>query len=406
MLYAHHLAEDGGDGIAGLAVPGLTHGDPDRLGAARVGHHADRHRLPYGLAEKAQDLGFGAQCVHVVGIAALQNSPGTVEQGLVQGIPAHGDGGAGENGILVHGSVISHVLPIGPFGLDIAALVQKALEHHFGVGRNLDVVGHALDQRHRLAAERADLLDLVARPPHARAHLVQRVGADGERDGQLFAACNHFFVDALEVRRRGDVGARLELVAKTQPPGTHIRVARVRVDGVIDAAGQIHAAVELVLGMKRQLREVHVVAGDNHFMDRRFVRRHLDNRLLVGDPAEKLVGHRVRCRIERRGETPASAANRGGDLEMLRSRILEQDTLVGRLDYGTHVRQRHRFVMHIDLAHVDQSLDEPAQAELVKIHFGTDGCVGHRVFLPYAGFRTGRLSDTMNPTCLPVKRPA
>ncbi len=77
-------------------------------------------------------------------------------QRVVEDIAAHGDGGAMKHRIHVDRSVVAHVFAERSFRLDVAALVEIALERHLCVGRHQYVVGEAFDDRRRLAAERGD----------------------------------------------------------------------------------------------------------------------------------------------------------------------------------------------------------------------------------------------------------
>ena len=67
-----------------------------------------------------------------------------------------------EHRVHVDRAVIAHIFAERPFRLDIAALVEIALERHLGVGRNQDIVGQAFHHRRRLGAEAGDQRQLVA----------------------------------------------------------------------------------------------------------------------------------------------------------------------------------------------------------------------------------------------------
>ena len=84
-------------------------------------------------------------------------------------------------------AVITHVFAVRAFRLDVAALVEIALERHLGVGRHENVVGEALDHRRRLAAEACHQLQLVAGLPRGRCKEVERMDADRERNRQFLA---------------------------------------------------------------------------------------------------------------------------------------------------------------------------------------------------------------------------
>ena len=107
---------------------------------------------------------------------------------VMQHVAPHGDGGAMKHRVHVDRAVIAHVFAERPFRLDIAALVEIALERHLGVGRHQDIVGEAFDHRRRLAAEGGDQRQLVAGLAHRRGEEIERMGADREGDRQLLAA--------------------------------------------------------------------------------------------------------------------------------------------------------------------------------------------------------------------------
>ena len=106
----------------------------------------------------------------------------------MQHVAAHGDGGAVEHRVHVDGAVIAHVFAERPFRLDIAALVEIALERHLGVGRHQDVVGQAFHHRRRLAAEAGDQRQFIARQPRGRGEEIERMRADREGHRQFLAA--------------------------------------------------------------------------------------------------------------------------------------------------------------------------------------------------------------------------
>ena len=60
-----------------------------------------------------------------------------------------------EHRIALDRAVVAEELAIRPFRLDMAALVEIALQHPFGVGRHADVVGDAFDHRQRRVAQLA-----------------------------------------------------------------------------------------------------------------------------------------------------------------------------------------------------------------------------------------------------------
>ena len=133
-------------------------------------------------------LGFGADRADVLAVGLVEHERGAVLQRVVQHVAPHGDRGAVKHRVHVDRAVVAHVFAERPFRLDVAALVEIALERHLGVGRHQDVVGEAFDHRRRLAAQRRDQRQLVAGMAHGRGDEIERMRADGERDRQLFAA--------------------------------------------------------------------------------------------------------------------------------------------------------------------------------------------------------------------------
>ena len=90
-------------------------------------------------------------------------------------------------GLRLDAAVVAEELAVGPFRLDVAALVEIAFEHPFGVGRHAHVVGHAFDDRQRRGAQRGDQPELVDRQAHRRGEIVDRMRADHEADRQRLA---------------------------------------------------------------------------------------------------------------------------------------------------------------------------------------------------------------------------
>ena len=233
-----------------------------RVRAARCVPRIDRDRIaPRGLQDSHR-LGLGADRADVLAVGLVEHERGAVLQRVVQHVAPHGDRGAMKHRVHVDRAVVAHVFAERPFRLDIAALVEIALERHLGVGRHQDVVGEAFDDRRRLAAERRDQRQLVAGMAHGRGDEIERMRADGERDRQLFAARHAGRVDALEIGRRRDVGAGLVAVAQAEAAAADIPSSGRRIDRVVGGRAQIATAVVGVVRIERQLGEIDVLAGD------------------------------------------------------------------------------------------------------------------------------------------------
>ena len=236
-------------------------------------------------------------------VGLVEHEGRAVQQRVVQHVAPHGDGGAVEHRVHVDGAVIAHVLAIGPFRLDIAALVEIALERHLGVGRHQDVVGEAFDDG---AGSPRKVATSDSSSPGWR--IVAATKSSGcaptvKVIGQLLAARDAGGVDALQIGRRGDVGAGLVAVAQAEAAAADIASPGRGIDHVVDGRAHIAAAVIGVLRMEGQLGEIDVLAGDLDLVHRRVVRGHLDQRLRIGEPLEIFVVELVLgwSRTRRRG---------------------------------------------------------------------------------------------------------
>ena len=214
---------------------------------------------------------------------------------------------------------------------------------------------------------------------HGRGDEVERMGADGERDRQLFAARDAGRVDALEIGRRGDVGAGLVAVAEAQPAAADIPPAGRRIDHIVGRRAQVATAVVGVVRIERQLGEIDVLAGDLHGVDRSVAGRDLHHRLRIGQALEILVVDFFFGGFERGDQAFAAGRGLGDHLGLFRAGALEQHRLLGALDDRAEAGQRHRFVVDFDLAHVDEPVHECAQPEFFQVDIGGDGVRrGHR----------------------------
>src|SRR5258708_13741085 len=95
---------------------------------------------------------------------------------------------------------------------------------------------------------------------HRRSKEIERMGADGESDWQLFAARNAGRVDALEIGRGRDVGPGFVPVAQAQAAASDVPPSVCGIDGVVGGGAQIAAAVIGVVRVERQLGEIDVLA--------------------------------------------------------------------------------------------------------------------------------------------------
>ena len=250
--------------IASRASPkaALPDRDAQRVRAARGVPHIDRDRIaPEFFRMRIASASTRIALMFWLSVWSSMERRAVLQR-VMQHVAAHGDGGAVKHRVHVDRAVVAHVFAERAFRLDIAALVEIALERHLGVGRHQDVVGQALDDRRGLAAHGRDQRQLVAGMAHGRGDEVERMGADGEGDRQLLAARDDGRVDALEIGRRGDVGAGLGAVAQAQPAAADVAPPGRRIDHVVGGRAEIATAVVGVVRVERQLGQIDVLAGD------------------------------------------------------------------------------------------------------------------------------------------------
>ena len=115
--------------------------------------------------------------------------------------------------------------------------------------------------------------------------------------------------------------------------------------------------------IERQLGEIDVLACDLHGMNRSVAGRDLHHRLRIGQALEILVVDFFFGGFERRDQAFAAGRGLGHHLGLFRAGAFEQHRLVGAFDDGAEAGQWHRFVVDLDLAHVDEPVHEGAQPE-------------------------------------------
>ena len=126
----------------------------------------------------------------------------------------------------------------------MAAGVDMAFEHPFGVGRHAHVVGDAFDHRQRRLAQQRNEPKVVHRQPHHRRQMVDRMRADHEADRHRLAGGCARFVDRAQVARRVEVDAGFLAPAQHQPADADIGPAGLRVDDEIGRGRDIGRAVD------------------------------------------------------------------------------------------------------------------------------------------------------------------
>ncbi|MEK9662785.1 MAG: hypothetical protein VW644_13835, partial [Alphaproteobacteria bacterium] len=194
-----------------------------------------------------------------------------------------------EHRILLHDTVIAGELAERAFVLNMAALVEIALKHDFGVRRYQQVVGDAFDQRQGCAAQIGDESRFVHRQAHGRGDMIDRVRTEREADRKGFAAAHCGFVNRFAVARRIEVDAGLTTAPDHHPAAADIGQIRIGVEGKVEGRGQIRAAVPAMLKRDRQFQEVGVVSGPDNIVDRRLFGRNLDGSLRRAQPLHDLL---------------------------------------------------------------------------------------------------------------------
>ena len=193
-----------------------------------------------------------------------------------------------------------------------------AFQHPFGVGRHAHVVGHAFHHRQRRAAQRRHQREIVARQPHHRGEMIDRMRADHERDRHRLAGRGARLVDRAQVARRVEVDAGLGAAAQHQAADADIGEAGLRIDHEIGRRRNIGRAVGAVLEMHGQRGEVGVGAGQHDLLRRRLGARDLDDLRLVAHAPLDLAQQLVRRDAEG-ARDPRAAAGDVAD-ELLRAR--------------------------------------------------------------------------------------
>lgn len=200
------------------------------------------------------------------------------------------------------------------------------------------------------------------------------MGADGKADRMFLCPRRPSLVDAFEVGIGGDVGAAFATPSQRQTPHADIGEAGLRIDRIIDGRGDIGAAVELMLHVKRQQAgEVDVVALIDDALHRGFRARYIDDGLSVAHAAAVFLDNLVGTHAEGGGDALAAAAHAGDDLDVLRAGVLEQHGFAARFDMLRQIGERNRLVVGFDLAHLVELFDEAAEAEFVHVDVGHRG---------------------------------
>ena len=195
------------------------------------------------------------------------------------------------------------------------------------------------------------------------ATMVDRMRADDEADRQRFAARRARLIDRAQIARRDEVDAGLVPAAQHQPAHADIGLAGAG-RRVVDRRRNIGRAVEAVLEMDRQRREVGVspisttcCTGASARVDLDQLRRRRRRRWISAAICSGATP-KARARRERLPTTLPTSSTSGPTCGTDRLRIAVQDRGdVGEID---------RVVAHVELV-VAELLDEIAQTETVEI---------------------------------------
>ena len=280
-------------------------------------------------------------------------------------------------------AVIADIFAIGPLRLRPAGGIEIPLQHHLGVGRDLEVAGHAFDDGHGRAAHPAEQRELVLRRHQAQAgDRIGRVRADHDGDRQALAAGVGGAVDRAQIARRVEVDPRNPAAAQHEPAHADIGQPGPRVAREIEPGRDIGRAVERVLEMDRERGEIRLAPLQHHLLHRRPVARNLDWRDRRGDALQDRRHQPALLGPERQGQPRPAPHQIADQRRALRPGAPEQHRLRVAVEPRRHPGQRDRLVDHIDLICVDQPVDQPREAEPVEV----DGRnrVGHRTHPPNA----------------------
>ena len=366
VLDVGERTEAGGDGVARLARHALADGHPHVEHAAARRRRIDGERLAHRDFERAPDHHFGAQGRELRGVGARERAAAD-GRGLEQRVGPARDRGQVKHRVALDRAVIAEELAVGPLRLDMAARIEIALQHPFGIGRHADVVGHALDHRQRRVAQRRDQAKLVDGKPHGRRHVIDRMRADHEAHRQRRAARGARLIERAQVARRHEVDAGLAPAAQHQPADADIGPAGPAVDHIVDRRRNIGTAVGAVLEMHRQRGQVGII-GEHDLLHRRLGTRYFDDLGLVAQAPlhfrQKLVGRDA----ERERDARPAAGHAADELLPFGAGGAEPHRLRVAFEHGRDIGEVDRRVPRFKLAGLRQAREESAQPEPLEIH--------------------------------------
>jgi hypothetical protein len=181
--------------------------------------------------------------------------------------------------------------------------IENALDHIFGVGRDVDVTGDAFHHRHRLAAQGADDVEFVdvGQRRHGGEE-IRRMRADRIGDRHRLLLGGGFEINGAHVARRDQVDAGLARSAQHDAAAAHIGEAGAGKQRVVDAGGNVRRAVGGMLQVYRQLAQVGVVVLEHDLLYRRLLRRHLDRRMQAIESLVQRAQQAALVGVERGGK--------------------------------------------------------------------------------------------------------
>ena len=277
-----------------------------------------------------------------------------------------GDRGDMEDGIALEGAVIAQKLAKGTLGLHMAALVQIALDHIFGVGGHADVVGHAFDHRQRRGAQGRHKPQLIHGHPHHGGHVVDGMRAhhEGHRKGTIL----HIgFIDRAEIAGRDQINPRLARAAQHQATNARIGHAGAGIDDEIDARRNIGRAIGAMLQMGGQAREIGLLAAQHHLLNRGAGGVHFNDLWREAQAPLHLLAHLVGRHAKGHGEPRAAATDIGDQLLRI---YADAGHMHGLRLFVDHLRQIHEIagdVMGEQFACRAQGFNETTQTEAFEI---------------------------------------
>ena len=282
-VHAHHELEEGvrGErghgGVLGVAVDDRVHLDVADVAGAAAGRHV--HGLDPGAGDAA-----GVVDVAVAGHPREQQVVRVAHEGaLVERALPHGHGLDIDHRVDALGSVGAGVLAEGRLLLHFGG-VDLAFQHDLRAGRHLHVDGLALHQLHRPAEHGPGDAELVGVDGGEAqvADVHGRVAADDRGHLRGPAPGLVLLEDVVAVGGLRDLDAEAVPALQLQAVDAGVADARVRVLHHVERQRDVTPGVQLVVLEDGQPGDVHVVAGEHHFVARRRTAVHHHRRQRVG----------------------------------------------------------------------------------------------------------------------------